>query len=316
MKKQLVVVNPALEEKHRRLIGSAAEKHGYSVLFFAEAESALPALREAEIVFGQSPFLAQNSPALRWLCSPSAGTDQFTKEMFASPEARLTNSSGAYGVTISEHVIMTALEILRRQPEYNRIVESRGWNRGLAVRSLHGSRITLLGTGDIGKETALRLRGFRPAVLTGVNRSGKNPDGLFDRILSPRELAELLPETDILIISLPATAETNKMLDAAGLALLPDGALIINVGRGSVIDQQALEKELRAGRLFAALDVFEKEPLPKEDSLWTCPNLLITPHIAGNMTLPWTKDRIVDLFLEDFENYCAGKPLLRQVIPS
>ena len=315
MKKELVVVNPALEEKHRVLIRRAAEKHGYSVRFFAEAESALPALREAEIVFGQSALLARNSPELRWLCSPSAGTDQFSKEMFASPDARLSNSSGAYGVTISEHVIMTALEMLRRQPEYSRIVENREWRRDLAVRSLFGSRITLLGTGDIGRETAARLRAFRPAVLTGINRSGKNPAGLFDRILSPRELADVLPETDLLIISLPATAETEKMIAAAGLALLPDGALIINVGRGSVIEQQALEKELRAGRLFAALDVFEKEPLPKEDSLWTCPNLLITPHVAGNMTLPYTKDRIVDLFLEDFENYCAGKPLLRQVFP-
>ena len=103
------------------------------------------------------------------------------------------------------------------------------------------------------------------------------------------------------------------MLDARRLALLPDQALVINVGRGSVIDQRALEKELRAGRLCAALDVFEQEPLPAEDSLWDCPNLLMAPHVAGNMTLPYTKDRIVALFLEDFENYCDGKPLHRQI---
>ena len=126
-------------------------------------------------------------------------------------------------------------------------------------------------------------------------------------------LDSVLPETDILIISLPGTAETLHMLDTRRLAMLPDHALIVNVGRGAVIDQQALESELRSGRLLAALDVFEQEPLPDDDPLWTCPNLLITPHIAGNMTLPYTRRRIVELFLEDFENYCAGKPLARQV---
>jgi phosphoglycerate dehydrogenase-like enzyme len=103
------------------------------------------------------------------------------------------------------------------------------------------------------------------------------------------------------------------MMDSRRLGLLPDNALLVNVGRGTVVDQRALEKELRAGRLYAALDVFEQEPLPPEDSLWDCPNLLMAPHVAGNMTLPYTRDRIVELFLEDFENYCAGRPLARRV---
>ena len=103
------------------------------------------------------------------------------------------------------------------------------------------------------------------------------------------------------------------MQDAARLARLPEGALIVNVGRGTVIDQEALEAELRAGRLCAALDVFEAEPVPADNSIWDCPNLLITPHTAGNMTLPYTKDRIVDLFVEDLQHYLAGQPLVRQV---
>ena len=128
-----------------------------------------------------------------------------------------------------------------------------------------------------------------------------------------KQLDSILPETDILVISLPGTAETLHMLNARRLAMLPDHALIINVGRGTVIDQPSLEAELRKGRLFAALDVFEQEPLPDDDPLWNCPNLLITPHVAGDMTLPYTRQRIVELFLEDFENYCAGRPLARQV---
>lgn len=314
MSKKIVIAIAVLEAPHRARIASATEKHGFEALFFDSDASALPALADAEIVFGSSAALARNSPHLRWLCTPSAGVDQFLGEgVFASPRAVLTNSSGAYGVTIAEHVVMITLEMLRRQIEYNAIVARREWVRNLPVRSIRGSRITLLGTGDIGQECAVRLRAFGSEKLLGVNRSGKNPKALFDQIAPREQLDGILPQTDILIISLPGTAETFHMLDARRLALLPDEALVVNVGRGAVIDQKALEKELRAGRLRAALDVFEQEPLPADDTLWDCPNLLIAPHVAGNMTLPYTKDRIVEFFLEDFENYCAGRPLKRQV---
>lgn len=314
MPRKLVTVNPALDDHHREQIRAAAEKNGFEALFFQKTAQALPYLADAEVVFGQSPALAQNSPRLRWLCTPSAGVDQFlTPGVFASPDTVLTNSSGAYGVTIAEHIVMLALEILRRQMDYSAIVRRREWVRDLPVRSIKGSRVTLLGTGDIGQETALRLRAFGPAWLSGVNRGGSNPQGLFDRVIQQTQLDTVLPETDILVISLPGTQETRHMLDARRLALLPDHALMINVGRGSVIDQKALEAELRSERLYAALDVFEQEPMPVDDPLWDCPNLLITPHVAGNMTLPYTKDRIVALFLEDFENYCTGRPLIRRV---
>ena len=313
MSRKLVTAIAALDEKHRALIRAAAEKNGFEALFFDSDAQALPHLADAEIVFGQSAFLAKNSPRLRWLCTPSAGVNQFQGGVFASPDAALTNSTGAYGVTIAEHTVMVVLEMLRRQMDYSEIVRRREWKRDLPVRSIKNSRITLLGTGDIGRETALRLRAFGPACLTGVNRSEKNPEGMFDRVLRQEEMDAILPETDILLISLPGTPETFHMLDARRLALLPDQALVVNVGRGTVIDQKALEAELRNRRLRAALDVFEQEPIPPEDTLWDCPNLLIMPHVAGNMTLPYTKDRIVSLFLEDFENYCAGRPMARLV---
>jgi phosphoglycerate dehydrogenase-like enzyme len=314
MSRKLVVSIAQLLEQYRADICSAAAAHGFEVIFFENDAEALPALADAEILFGQSVLLSKNAPRLRWLCTPSAGVNQFTAPgTFASAEAVLTNSSGAYGVTIAEHIIMVTLELMRRQPEYEQIVSNREWTRNLAVRSIRDSRITLLGTGDIGQEAAIRLRAFMPSCIAGVNRSGKNPHGLFDRVLTQDQLNTVLPETDLLILSLPGTSETNQMIDEKRLSLLPDSAFIVNVGRGNAIDQQALERELRAGRLHAALDVFEQEPLPREDPLWDCPNLLITPHTAGNMTLAYTKNRIVALFLEDFENYCAGRPLARQV---
>ena len=314
MQRTLVAAIRELTRKQREEIRRAACAHGFEALFFDSPEDALPALADAEVVFCQSEFLARNAPRLRWLCSPFAGVDNFLAPgAFASAEAVLSNSSGAYGVTIAEHIVMVALEMLRRQLDYDAIVARRGWRRDLAVRSIHQSRVTLLGTGDIGREAALRLRAFRPERIVGVNRGGRDESGLFDRVLPREALDAVLPQTDILIASLPGTAETRRMLDAAKLALLPDGALLINVGRGSVLDEAALEKELRAGRLQAALDVFEHEPLPKDSPLWDCPNLRLTPHVAGNMTLPYTVERIVSMFLEDFENYCAGRPLKRLV---
>ena len=316
MIRKMVAVLPLPEESLREQLKNAAEARGFLLKHFVSDEDALPELEDAEILLGQSAFLAKNAPRVRWICTPSAGIDQFAAPgVIASPDAALSNSSGAYGVTIAEHVVMAALEMLRRQQDYEEIVRRREWVRNLPVRSLRDARITLLGTGDIGRETAVRLRAFAPASLTGVNRGGKNPDGLFDRVLTRDRLRDVLPETDILIASLPGTPETKGMLSRESLALLPDGALLVNVGRGSLLDQRALEAELRAGRLRAALDVFEEEPLPPDASLWSCPNLLITPHTAGNMTLPYTRRRIVELFLEDFENYCAGRPLLRRVDP-
>jgi len=312
--RSLVVVLPDLTESHRETIRSAAVSRGFVCRFFDEPSQSLPFLKDAEIIVGTDPFLSRNAPNLRWLCSPFAGTDRFlADDAFASPSALLTSSSGAYGVTISEHIIMLLLEILRRQPEYRAHTDKREWVRRLPVRAIYGSRITLLGTGDIGRETLRRLRGFSPKQILGVNRSGRNPGGLFDRVMQREKLDELLPETDILIISLPATRETYRMISGKQFRLLPDDAVIINVGRGSVIDQDALEKELRGGRLFAGLDVFEKEPVPENSSLWTCPRLIITPHVAGDTSLPHTVDRIVELFLTDFGNYCSGRPLERLV---
>lgn len=316
MERTLLVTLSVLEPRHRRAIADAAREHGFNAVF-CEGAAADQAAARAEVIFTDAKRFVQNAPALRWLCTPSAGVDQFAgAEPFESGRAMLSNSSGAYGVTIAEHIVMVTLEMLRRQTEYRLIVQDRAWRRDLPIRAIHGSRVTLLGAGDIGREAARRLRAFAPASLTAVSRTGRDRDGLFDRAVTQDRLDGILLQTDLLVISLPGTKETARMLDARRLALLPDGALIVNVGRGAVLDQRALEKELRAGRLLAALDVFEEEPIPPDDSLWTCPHLLITPHCAGNMTLPYTVDRIVALFLEDFERYARGLPLLRRVDPA
>ena len=314
MSKKLAIYEPFLETGHKERMWAAAEEHGFEVRIIHSPEEEKGYLTECEVIFGHLPEIARASTELKWLCTPFAGVDQYLLPgAFSNPEAMLSNSSGAYGVTISEHVIMMLLDILRRQPEYRQIVAKHEWRRDLLIRSIKDSRITLLGTGDIGLETARRLKAFLPAGINGVNRSGQNPEDCFDRILTQENWEQILPETDVLIISLPGTKESFHMVGERQLALLPDGAVIINVGRGSVIDQAALIRELKNGRLQAGLDVFEKEPLEKDDPVWELPNLLITPHTAGNMTLAHTVNRIVEMFLEDLDAYCAGQKPKRLV---
>ena len=187
------------------------------------------------------------------------------------------------------------------------------WKRGLPVRSVFDSRITLVGTGNIGQETAKRMRAFLPKRIVGVNRSGQNPDQLFDQTATVDHLEEVLRETDILVLSLPKTDATFHVLDTAKLACLPDQSLVVNVGRGSCIDQAALMKELQNRRLWAALDVYEQEPIPKDDPIWDCPQLLMTPHVSGDLSLPKTVELVVKQFLEDFERYVRGEQLTHMV---
>ncbi len=310
MSRIICVVNEFITDAHRRQIDAAAEKHGFSVRYYQTKADASGHLADCEVLFGHWRSLLKEAPMLKWYCCSYAGVDPY-QPPFRFPEGvLLTNSSGAYGVTISEHIMMVTLMLQRRMLDYAQIVRDRGWINDLPVRSIQGSRLTLLGTGDIGTTFAHRAKALCPASVTGVNRSGRVPDPVYDRVVPMAELDRVLPETDILVMSLPSTPETVGILSRERLALLPESAILVNVGRGSAIDQDALMDALNAGRLAgAALDVMTPEPLPADHPLWTTKNLLITPHVAGNMTLGYTCSKTVSMFCDDLENYAEGRPL-------
>lgn len=317
MTKTLLVDIRELTQDQRAAIDAAARQRGYRAAFVSSAAEAEAIAPEAEIIFSLNAALLPRAPKLKWLCVPFAGVDAYLKPALEDRrDILLSSSSGAYGVTIAEHIVMVTLMLMRRQMEYTEVVRRGGWRRDLPIRAIHSSRIAVLGAGDIGREAAVRLRAFAPASIMGVNRGGRNPGDMFDAVVSVDALDDLLPRVDLLIMALPGTPETRHILDARRLTLLPEDAFIVNVGRGSAIDEAALVSQLRAGRFAGvALDVFEHEPLPPDDPLRACPRLLITPHVAGNMTLSYTVARIVELFLEDFANYCDGRPLARRVEP-
>ena len=310
-KMKILVINNQLEQKHIDLIKQTAAELGALVKFY-KAEADIPESDfDAEIIYGFAPSIVKTSKKLKWLCVPWAGVDSLmVPGYFANEECLLTNSAGAYGVSIAEHMIATSLVMMRRLNEFFEETRNGQWLSPRSQRSLKDCRITVLGTGDIGTTFAKRAKAFEPAQIIGVCRSGKSSESVYDKVLSVKELDDVLPETDLLAMSLPATPETKGILSRERMALMPEGAYIVNVGRGSAIDEDALADNLESGHLAgAALDVFQTEPLPADNRLWKIKNLLITPHVAGNMTLPYTKDKNVNMFLEDLRNFIEGRPL-------
>ena len=315
MSKKIVVVNQAFTESMRRKIEDTAKKYAYDVHFYDKNEDAMSDVEDAEIAFGRNADLLKAGKQLRWFCTQSAGVDSFLKPgVIQNDDMILTNSSGAYGMALAEHTIMLTLAVLRNLPYYDSLAAKHEWAPNLIpMKGIVGSRVTILGTGDLGTEIAKHVKAFSPSFITGVNRSGKERP-YFDRIVTQDQTDSVLPETDILIMALPGTAETKYFISHERISLLPKDAVIINVGRGNALDPKALEKALKDGVIAgAALDVFEKEPLTEENPLWSCPNLLITPHVAGNMTLAYTVQKTCDQFVEDLIQYCEGKPMSHMV---
>jgi phosphoglycerate dehydrogenase-like enzyme len=306
-----------ITKPQRQKIHDIAAAHSWKAVFETDLEKAAQEARDAEILFGADTEPLRQAKALKWFCTNWAGVNAYLKDgVLPNNTCVLSNSAGAYGVTISEHIVMTALMMMRQYRRHEAILNDTSqtsWKGVVPMRALCGSRITLLGTGDIGRTFASRVRGFEPASVIGVNRSGRAVPGC-DRVYRNSDLAKVLPETDLLVMSLPETPETVGIMSREMLARLPKDAYLVNVGRGSAIDEGALVDALNHGRLAgAALDVMQTEPVPADSPLRTAKHLLLTPHCAGKMALDYTREKSVAMFCEDLENYLTGKPLKHRV---
>ncbi|MDI3298667.1 MAG: D-2-hydroxyacid dehydrogenase [Bacillota bacterium] len=261
--------------------------------------------------------LLPHLPRLAWVHAASAGVDRLVEPLREAARAGrrilLTNASGTNAVPIAEHVILLILALARRLPEYVRQQQERLW-RPHGARELQGSTLVVAGYGAIGREVARRAHGLGMRVL-GLRRRaapGGEGDGWAERIAGPEAARAFFAEADYLLLALPRTPETEHYLDAEKIGWLPQRAVVVNVGRGALVDEAALLEALRAGRIAgAALDVFEREPLPAESPLWAEPRLLITPHVAW--ASPETPRRGAELFADNLRRYLAGEPLRNPV---
>ena len=317
MNRNIAVIGTAFDENHKRRLEAAAEATGCTIAYFPDNDTAMAHMEDIHIVFGpsdgRSPDLVKAAPKLQWFASYYAGVDPLIKTRVLSENTILTNGSGAYGVTIAEHMIMVTLMMLRRYPEYYDFVQTKQFRSDLMIGSLYGATIVICGTGDIGSNFARRLRAFCPARIIGVNRSGRySPD--FDEIVKIDDIETVLSHADILALTLPGTAETNNLISRERIGLMKDGAFLVNVGRGNSIDQDAVIDALNAGRLAgAALDVFREEPIPENAPAWNTPGLLVTPHCSGKMTMAFTRDTLVDTFCENLKRFHENRPMLHVV---
>ena len=277
MKQQIAVIGSAFERHHIKQLQETAEKCSCKISFFDSYDAAAAYLDEVNILFApsnpQSVEAVRKTPKLKWFASYFAGVDPLVVPGVLDENIILTNGSGAYGITIAEHMIMTALMLLRRYPEYQKIVEDGEFRSDLMIGSIYDATVLIIGTGDIGATFANRLRAFGPRKIIGVNRSGKCPDA-FDLVVSLDRLDTYLPEADIIALTLPATPETDNLISRDRLGLMKKTAYLLNVGRGNCIDQTALVDTLNTGGLAgAALDVFAAEPIPKNDPILTAKNI-------------------------------------------
>lgn len=321
MARHICIYMGFLTEAHKQQIRDTAEPLGFTPHFFdvEQFDEARDCLQNCEILYSHTPDMLQAAPStLQWFCCSNAGVDPYCsadgEKLFANPDCILTNSN-VYGVTIAEHIIMVTLMLLRRMPDYEEIVRNRDWQNLLPIRSIRDNQFTILGTGNIGNCTARNLKGLGAREVLGVNHSGKvRAENDFDAVFPLSKLDSLLPRTKILILALPSTPETVGILSRERIAMLSEDSIVINVGRGSAVDQDTLIEALENNRIAgAALDVVTPEPLPRENPLWSLKNCILTPHVSGNMTLGYTRDRNVDSFCRDLENYAAGKPLVQYV---
>lgn len=250
------------------------------------------------------PELLPNFGALEVVQTVSAGVDRVLPHLPSG--VTLCNANGVHGGSVAEWVMAAVLGVLHEIPAFATEQAQGQWNTR-TTGELAGARALVIGAGDLGRAIVRRLEPFEVAV-TLVARHAR------DGVRAISELPALLPDADLVIVVVPLTDETRGMVDAAFLAAMPDGAMLVNAARGAVADSDALLAALRTGRLRAILDVTDPEPLPPEHPLWHAPGVLITPHVAGHV--PGFPRRAVTLIRSQLQRWVAGEPLLNIVTGS
>ncbi len=273
-------------------------------------------LSRAEVMFDFGPPALHTElahlPNLRWIQATSAGVGQFVRRVGLDQSAKVvvTTARGVHGRALAEFAIFAMIYFNRDLPEILADQRLHQWARR-SGRLVAGQEVVIVGLGSIGREVATLARALG-ARTTGVVRSldGRTAASSgVDRLLEVAELESALPEADFLVLAMPHTDETEGLISGARLSLLPHSAVLVNLARGTVVDEDALTAALREGRLRgAALDVFREEPLPPGSPLWDLANVLVTPHSMS--TVAGENQLLAQLFSENLERYRHGAELL------
>ena len=276
-------------------------------------------LPNTDIFVGYSLRAQQLTDAkqLKWIHSTAAGVAQLMYPELRDSGILVTNPSGIFSVPMAEHTMGLLIALARNFPDSLR-QQDRGcwsqqelWDLPQHLTELNGRLLLIVGFGSIGHQLASRAKAFDMRVW-GVSRSGKGDTNLAEKIIPATELAEALPHADFVVVSAPETQETRRLIGAREIALMKPTARVINVARGSLVDQAALIAALQSGRLAgSALDVTDPEPPAADDVLWKAPNLLLTPHTSAISDRLWRRQSA--LLLDLLERWFDGREMFNQV---
>jgi phosphoglycerate dehydrogenase-like enzyme len=307
MNKNVLVLLP-VSEKDKAIL----EESGPDCSFFYADRKQLTfdMVQKANIIIGNPPIdMVRASPNLEWLQLNSAGVGEYINEGVLREDVILTNASGAFGLAISECMLAFLLSIYKKLHLYRDNQAKALWKNEGKVKSVQDSVALIVGLGDIGREFARRLKTLG-AYTIGIRR--KNPDkpDYVDELHFMDQLEALLPKADIVALSLPSTPSTYHVINRRTIGLMKKDAVLINVGRGTAIDTEALCDALEAGHLLgAALDVTDPEPLPAEHRLWKIKNVIITPHVTGGYSLDDIYNKILRIAARNLKAFLTGQEM-------
>ena len=299
-------------EYEKNLILSAVEKED-EVLFFNNEKELLESenIEDIEIILGEPELSTVHSMKnLRWIQMTWAGVNIYTSAQDFPENVVLTNASGAYGCVISEYIFSGILALVKNLFPYRAQMQAGGWSKIEGEDTIEGKRVLILGTGNIGEETAKRLKCFGCETV-GICRTPGKKVKFFDEVYTIDNLDEQLQSADVVVIALPGTAETSGMFDADRISKMKADAILVNVGRGFIVKTDELTNALQSGWLRGAvLDVTDPEPLPENHPLRNMENVILTPHISG---VSWgdnnfTKKRIMEIFCENLKRDYNNEP--------
>lgn len=308
MKIDSVLVLLPLNELQKQSI--EREFEGVNFIYKNSNDVDLNLIKDIEVIIGNPKAdILKEANSLKWLQLNSAGTDKYIKDGVLNKNVMLTNATGAYGLSISEHMIGLLLNIFKNLNIYMNNQKKHIWHDEGVVKSIYGSKILIIGLGNIGEEFAKRVKAFG-AYTIGVRRSNLNKPEFIDEIYLMEDMDKLLPEADVVALSLPNTKETYKMFSKERFKLMKKDSVLLNVGRGNVLDTDALCDAVESGHLFGAgIDVTDPEPLPEDHKIWDIENIIITPHVSGGYHMKETLESILNISIDNLRNLINDKPL-------
>lgn len=295
-----------------RVYSERIEKYG-EVIYSQGKEVSDEDLRDVEIILGNvDKNWLKKMPNLKYMHLSSAGSDNYASLDEINNKVILTNSTGGFSDSIAEWVITMIYFFYKKIGNYYLNQKKHLYKNLGETKSIVGSKVLIIGCGSIGMAAAERLKALG-AYVTGVKRTKGNKPDFLDELYTTDKVDELLPLYDIVVMAMPQNDATRHFMNAERLNLLKEDSLLINVGRGSAIDTEALIPLLKEKKFNAALDVHEVEPLDENSPLWDMENVLITPHATGNETMEYTRKVLCDLMINNLDAYMNNKPLTNVV---